>query len=156
MSIPLQYRALCSIVHGTVRAPSSPRLGFAAPEKRSFRGHCALPCVVYRACTAVHGLSLAWIEAARIFAQKQHPRGLQNAPFPLQGRSGAPVSLSGPSCSSNHQGVLIGAEGPRSTHKAIRPSGEIDREFSRSGLVFRPLACARAFGAPSARFPNAQ
>ena len=91
------------------RDRQSPCLGFAAPEKRSFRGHCALPCVVDRAWTAVHGLSLAWVEAARIFAQKQPPRGLQNALFPLQGRSGAPV---GTFLQLEPSG-RVGAEGPR-------------------------------------------
>ena len=60
-----------------------------ASEKRSFKAHSALACFVDRAWTAVHGFPPARIEAARDFAQNWHPRGLQAAFFPLQGRGGA-------------------------------------------------------------------
>ena len=81
----------CGAVRGRAGPCGAGRSRARPPEKRSFGGHCALPCFVDRAWTAVHGLSPARIEAARDSAQKRHPRGLQEAPFPLQGRSGAPV-----------------------------------------------------------------
>ena len=81
----------CEAVRGRAGPGGAVRGRARPPEKRSFGGHCALPCFVDRAWTAVHGLSPARIEAARDSAQKRHPRGLQEAPFPLQGRSGAPV-----------------------------------------------------------------